>query len=136
MKAISPETARAISRSLYTSLFSRCGYDAKYCAQRNLAGKSHYVDDSTLKFFHSRIVYTHTAQEGLLFGIVESAAKDHDSRQRGFRFVVFDMFGTVLNDRDHSDAMYSKSDKARAAMYEWLEAFDVLAHYKAAMTLS
>lgn len=133
MKPVSPETARKISQSLSTSLFSRCSYDAKYCAQRNLSGKSHYVDDDTLKYFHSRIISTRAAHEGLLFGIVESAAKDPDNRSRGFRFVVFDLFGTVLNDRDHADAMHNKSDKASAAMAEWLESFDVLAHYKRAM---
>lgn len=65
--------------------------------------------------------------------MVESVAKDPDNRSRGFRFVVFDLFGTVLNDRDHADSMHSKSDKAAAAMAEWLESFDVLAHYKRAM---
>ena len=133
MKPVSHETARKISQSLGTSLFGRHGYDAKYCAQRNLTGKTHYVDDDTLRFFHARIVLTRAMQEGLLFGLVESVAKDPDNRSRGFLFVVFDLFGTVLNDRDHADAMHNKSDKAAAAMAEWLESFDVLAHYKRAM---
>lgn len=133
MKPVAHDTARKISQSLGTSLFSRCGYDAKYCAQRNLTGKTHYVDEDTLKFFHARIVSTRGMQEGLLFGMVTSVAKDSDNRSRGFRFVVFDLFGTVLNDRDHADSMHNKSDKAAAAMAEWLESFDVLAHYKRAM---
>ena len=133
MKPVAPDTARKISQSLSTSLFSRCGYDAKYCAQRNLTGKTHYVDEDTLKFFHARIVLTRAMQEGLLFGLVESVAKDSDNMSRGFRFVVFDLFGTVLHDRAHVEAMHNKSDKAAAAMAEWLKSFDVLAHYKCAM---
>ena len=133
IKTVSLQTARAISRAIGVSLFERHSYDAKYCAQRNLSGKTHYADDDTLKYFHARINSVKIAHEGLIFGIVESAAKDPDNRQRGFRFVVFDLFGTVLNDRDHDDAMHGKSDKAAAAMAEWLESFDVLAHYKRAM---
>lgn len=133
MKPVNFETARAISIAIGKSLFERRGYDAKYMAQSNLKDKTHYCDDDTLKFFHAKINSARVSHDGLLFGMVESVANDPGNRSRGFRFVVFDLFGTVLNDRDHADAMHAKSDKAAAAMAEWLESFDVLAHYKRAM---
>ena len=131
---LTDDTARAIAHAIGTRPFERHGYDAKYSAQRNLDGKTHYADDDTLKFFHARINSTYAECDGLVLVILESAAKDMHNSARGHRFVAFDLFGTVINDRDHVDAMHSKSDGARVAMRNWLESFDVLAHYKAAMT--
>ena len=131
---LTDDTARAIAHAIGTRPFERHGYDAKYSAQRNLDGKTHYADDDTLKFFHARINSCRTECNGLVLILIESAAKDMHNSARGHRFVAFDLFGTVINDRDHVDAMQSTSAKANAAMHEWLESFDVLAHYKAAMT--
>ena len=131
---LTDDTARAIAHAIGCRPFDRHGYDAKYSAQRNLDGKTHYADDDTLKFFHARINSCRTECNGLVLILIESAAKDMNNSARGHRFVAFDLFGTVLNDRDHVDAMHSKSDGARVAMRNWLDSFDVLAHYKAAMT--
>ena len=131
---LTDDTARAIAHAIGCRPFDRHGYDAKYSAQRNLDGKTHYADDDTLKFFHARINSCRTECNGLVLILIESAAKDMNNSARGHRFVAFDLFGTVLNDRDHVDAMRSKSDAAYNDSREWLESFDVLAHYKAAMT--
>lgn len=131
---LTDDTARAIAHAIGTRPFERHGYDAKYSAQRNLGGKTHYADDDTLKFFHARINSCRTECHGLVLILIESAAKDMHNLARGHRFVAFDLFGTVINDRDHVGAMQSTSAKANAAMREWLESFDVLAHYKTAMT--
>lgn len=131
MKAVTEETARNIARALNISRFERCGYDAKATAQRNLSGKTHYVEDDTLKFFHARINSARVAHEGLTFAMVESVAEDFENRARSFRFVAFDLFGTVLNDRE---SKHAKSEKATEEMLAWLESFDVLSHYKAAMS--
>ena len=130
---LTDDTARAIAHAIGTSPFERHGYDAKYSAQRNLGGKTHYADDDTLKFFHARINSCRTECNGLVLILIESAAKDMNNTARGHRFVAFDLFGTVINDRDHVDTMRSKSDAAYNDSREWLESFDVLAHYKAAM---
>lgn len=131
---LTQDVARSISRALNVSLFEHCGYDAKHMAQRNLSGKTYYADDDTLKLFNARINNARTSHEGLVFAMVESVASDFRNTSRGFRFVAFDLFGTVLNDRDHADATHAKSDKATADMLAWLESFDALAHYKTAMT--
>jgi hypothetical protein len=101
-------------------------------AQDQLQGRTHYVDDSTLRFFHARIVGAHDDADGLLFWIVESTARDHENTARGFRPVVFDIFGEVVFRLDLSD-MVKTSDKARALYREWLESFDLEAHYREAL---
>lgn len=128
---LTEQTARDIARACDASRFDRHSYDAKACAQRNLAGRSHYCDDDTLKYFHSRIQSARPECHGLVLVIVESAAADYQNRSRGFRFVAFDLFGTVINDRD---TLHKESDKAHADAAAWLQSFDVLAHYRADMT--
>jgi hypothetical protein len=122
------QTAYRIARAAGCCKFDRHGYDAKTNAQRNLSGRTHYVDPDTLRFFHSRLVHTEIHAEGLLFALVESVAEDMGNTTRGFRFVMFDLFGTVINDR--KDTLHRTSDKARQALAEWLEAFDVADHYR------
>lgn len=97
----------------------------KVDAQQNLQGRSHYVDDDTLRYHHSRVISTHVTDGGLLFAVVTSDAKDMDNRQRGFRFVVFDVFGTVIS-RD-TDAWFRTSDQCRKAMWTAVNAMDAAA---------
>lgn len=87
-------------------------------AQRNLSGRTHYVDDDTLKGFGSRILETHITDEGLFFGLVESV-KNYDGT-RYFRPVIFDVFGTVANDR-LSISNGFKTRKQAAAQF-WIDA--------------
>jgi len=51
------------------------------------------VNDDTLRFFGSRIVSAYPTDDGLFFKIVESVAIYHIKSRRGFRVVVFDLFG-------------------------------------------
>lgn len=124
---ITEQIARDIARACDAKRFHRHSYNAKACAQRNLSGRSNYCDNNTLKYFHSRIQSARPECEGLVLVIVESVAADYKNTSRGFRFVAFDLFGAVLNDRDKT---HKKSDKARADAAAWLESFDVLAHYR------
>ena len=101
-------------------------------AQSQLQGRTHYTDPDTLRFFHSRIVAAQQAADGLLFWIVESCSANHDNTARGFRPVVFDIFGEVIFRPDLSD-MVKTSDKARALYRDWLENFDITAHYRDAL---
>lgn len=57
---------------------------------------------------------------------------DHDGRRRGFRYVVFDVFGTVVS-RDKLEDAHRSSDKASKAMWAFLNAFDSFAHTLAAI---
>ena len=121
---------RALADTCGARLFEMTGYDAKACAQRNLSGRTHYVDNDTLKFFFARITSARPESDGAVFLMVESVAKDHRNTSRGFRFVAFDLFGEVLTERE---TYFTSTDKARAAGLTWLESFDVAAHYSAAL---
>ena len=111
---------------------SRYFHNTMHYAQDQLTGRTHYVDDSTLRYFHARVIGAHDDANGLLFWIVESGAKDPGNYARGFRPVVFDIFGEVVFRLDLAD-MVKTSDKARALYREWLESFDIEAHYREAL---
>jgi hypothetical protein len=88
-------------------------------AQRNLEGRTHYVDADTLRFHKSRVLKTYIPDNGLLFGLIESVAMDMHNTKRGFRYVVFDIFGTVLS-RVNLEECFSTREKAQKAMWIYL----------------
>lgn len=101
--------------------------DPKTDAQRNLCGRTHYVDDDTLRWHKSRVISTARIADGLLFRVTTSDALDMDNTRRGFRCAVFDAFGTCVW-RPELEASSKTSDKARdvAGAIE----FDAVAHYR------
>jgi len=100
---------------------------AKHEAQEALSGLTHYVDDSTLKYFHSRITAASPIMEGLFFEIMESSSRDMHNTARGFRVVVFDVFGETVY-RPTLDGMKATSAAARKA-YKATFTIDAAAHY-------
>ena len=80
-----------------TQLYRNHSSYPKPQAQMNLAGRTHYVDDDTMRFHHSRVLSAHVLYDGLLFSIVTSDAADMHNTKRVFRHVVFDVFGTVVS---------------------------------------
>ena len=99
----------------------------KHEAQEALQSRTHYVDDSTLRYFHARITGARPIMEGLFFEIVESSSKDMQNTARGFRVVVFDVFGSTVY-RPSLQDMKSTSAAARKA-YEKKFTIDAAAHY-------
>lgn len=130
-----PEQIKALVESmkpLRVKLFDHESGDPKYNAQRNLDGRTHYVDDDTLKWHHSRINSSGQLGDswGLLFRITESCALDMHNRSRGFRCVVFDVFGTVVY---HPDLQNTFSSSAAAQKACNAVTFDLAAHYREAI---
>lgn len=80
---ITRELATAIAHVIGTRLFeNRSSYSSKDDAQRNLDGKTHYVDEGTLKAFYSRISSARHTDHGLIYSIVESVAADHQNNSQ------------------------------------------------------
>ncbi len=104
--------------------------DPKRNAQRNLCGRTHYVDDDTLRFHKSRVCSAHHLHGGLLYRIVCSDALDMHNHKRGFRAVVFDVFGTTIYRPKLEDA-FSTSRAAYNASEK--EMIDLVAHYREAI---
>lgn len=98
-------------------------------AQRALSCRTHYVDDDTMKYFGCRINACGIDFNGLYCWILESVS--HPSMGRVHRFVLFDVFGTVLTERNE---MLRKTRKqAEKDKEAFLGSFDPLAHTEAAL---
>lgn len=104
--------------------------DTKTDAQKNLRGRTHYCDEDTLRFHHSRITGGHLEHNGLVYVLTTSDALDMDNTRRGFRTVVFDVFGTVISRPKLEDSSSTSAQAQKVA--ERLEV-DLLAHYREAI---
>lgn len=129
MENMTEKQASELCKAFKTSRFSASGYYPKDTAQMQLQGKSHYADSDTLRFFKSRILSTYDTDHGTLFALVESVSLDMHHTSRGFRFVVFDLGGKTLGRVSIEETFKSKA-KATAAMWDFLNSFDTVAHYK------
>jgi hypothetical protein len=110
------------------SLFDREPYGAKNCAQANLNGRTHFADDSTLRYFHSRIVSARILHGGAAFMLVESSAKNYENTAREFRFACFDVDGECLG-RPKCGEGYRTAEQAKRAFWAWFNGFDLDSHY-------
>lgn len=102
-------------------------------AQQALNGRTHYVEPSSLKFHRSRILSALPVTGGAFYKIIESTSLDYDHTKRGFRAVVFDLFGTVVY-RPDLEECFSDKVKADKAFYKWFETFNEEEHYHRAIT--
>lgn len=106
---------------------NRPSLGTKRNAQHNLAGRTHYVDDDSLRFHYSRILSCHVTDNGLLFGLVESVALDPNNTRRGYRPVIFDIAGRVVNERPSLDTCFKSKAQAEKAMWEDFNRLDAKA---------
>lgn len=102
----------------------------EYDAQRNLQGRTHYVDPDTLKGFQARILTGYSTEDGLLYVLVESVQSRPQHGGYTRRAIVFDVFGDIVNERAGlSDGEWfrdtAKADKAAA---DFVRAFDAVKH--------
>lgn len=104
----------------------KSSYQHKFNAQRNLQGRTHYVDDDTLRGFQCRIQDTDVTDGGLLFALVESVGSRPNHGGYNKRFVVFDLWGTVVS--DSRDLWFRTSKQAHKAMWDFLNDFDAIGH--------
>ena len=98
-------------------------------ASRNLQGRTHYLDPDTVRYFKSRVLAAGRSHEDLLYYIVESVASRPDHGGYNKRFVCFDVFSSVVNDRAGTDSGWHKTTEA--AMKEgraFLARFDAVTH--------
>jgi len=133
MKIINTDSIPAIKSAVqnFAKFYSYQSCDTKRNAQINLDGRTHFADDGTLRFFKSRIVGACAIAEGLLFKVTESSAMDMHGQSRGFRVHVFDLFGTHVFGVDIDKA--AKTSAQADKVFREAE-FDILAHYKHALT--
>lgn len=90
----------------------------KVNAQNNLNGRTHYVEDSTLRFHHARILKAKATCDGLLFYLIESCSADMHNTKRIFRHVIFDIAGHTLS---RPDLEHGSKTRAAAEKLMWQE---------------
>lgn len=100
--------------------------DPRSNAQRNLIGRTHYVDDDTLRWHKSRILSARCTDGGMLFAITTSDALDMNNSKRGFRYVIFDVFGNMIERPDLEHA-FKRHEPCLKAMWAALNALDAKA---------
>jgi len=126
------QLSSAINLMGFDSLYQQKSSYPKDNAQMNLEGRTHFADDATLKYFGSRISSARHEADGLLFTIIESSFLDFENTKRGFRYAIFDIFGTAIHRLPVEEA-FKTSDKARKALDIELASLDVAEHYKKAL---
>ena len=89
----------------------------KDLAQRALAGRTHYADDSTLRFFSARINQTRQDEDGLWFALRESM--EMPGKGRVHRWCIFDIFGQCEHTEERSTG--AGADKLFAALRDGIE---------------
>lgn len=97
--------------------------DPKINAQLNLVGRTHFVDDDTLRYHKSRVISSRPVHDGLLFAIITSDAVNFENTKREFRYSIFDLFGNVLDRPDLGQGSRT-SLLATRAMYMVVNAID------------
>jgi hypothetical protein len=122
------DLASIIQKSGFASLYDNKSSYAKNNAQLNLEGRSYFATDSALRFFGARINSANQTASGLLFFVVESSFLDMRKTKRGFRFHLFDIFGQEIGKQELDQAVKT-SEQARKAGYQFLDQFDLTAHY-------
>ena len=94
-------------------------------AQRNLQGRTHYVDSDTLKGFRARVLNAHLSHDGLIYWIIESVGNKPFDGKANKRFIAFDVFGDVISNREQWHTTSKAAEKEKNA---FLESFDAEKH--------
>lgn len=89
----------------------------KDLAQRALSGRTHYADDSTLRFFSARINQTRQDEDGLWFALRESL--EMPGKGRVHRWCIFDIFGQCERTEERSTG--AGADRLFAALRDGIE---------------
>lgn len=79
-----------------TSKYEQHSYNPRYNAQHNLRGRSHFVDDDTLRYFRGRVLSAYDKADGRLFVVVHSQASGFNDATRVYSYAIFDLAGSVI----------------------------------------
>lgn len=127
------QTAQNIAHALGEALYQTRYTAPKAAAQNALSGRTHYVDDATLRFFHSRILACSAHHAGMFLRVIETVALDYQNTQRGYRVVLFDLTGGTVY-HPGLDECHKTKGAAYRAFEAWFATFNPVEHYRALLT--
>ena len=93
------------------------------------AGRTHYFEPDTLRYFHSRISRVAIAADGMALVTLESASADSNNTRRGYRVNVHDLTGRVVNDRQDVDSLIVSKTAADRAFHDAVNACEQTARH-------
>lgn len=126
------EKTKQIQNALSAYGISLFQDDSSYAwprATHALEGRTHYLDDLTVKYFGCRVNRSAVDFNGLYCWIIESIKHPSDGRMH--RFVLFDVFGAVLTER--SGGLRKTARQAEKDKELFLGSFDPVAHTEMAL---
>lgn len=131
---MTPTNAQVIAAALHCNLYRDAQRRTpKDNAQEALAGLTHYCDDSSLRFHHSRIVGACAVWSGAFFRVIETCSQDYQNTRRGYRVVLFDLLGETVF-RPSLDQLRSTRERAERDFWEWFNQFDAAGYYREKLT--
>lgn len=122
------ETLKTVTETLRNAGIYPFRVESSYAdsnAERNLQGRTYFLSPETRRYFKSRVLDAGMSKDGLVFWLVESNRSKPFEPEKNKRFVAFDVFGTVLIDRED---WFKTSAQAMKHGRAWLESFDSLEH--------
>ena len=104
-------------------------YNAVDIAHSHLSGKTHYYDESTRRYFSSRVLECFLKFDDLIC-ITRESYLDYD-KNRLTRYVCFDVFGNVVfrASLGDDDTGFKTAKQAEKAYKEWTSSFNVCQYY-------
>lgn len=103
------------------NLYENNSYNSINNALNELEDRTHYYSASTRKYHGSNVVYATITDKGLLMATVEKYSVDYNHTKKRFRPVIFDIFGSIVNERLDLEGGFTNKDKAVDCMWSQLE---------------
>tara|TARA_R110001599_G_scaffold7910_1_gene38099 strand:- start:529 stop:939 length:411 start_codon:yes stop_codon:yes gene_type:complete len=99
---------------------------AKYEAQRQLSGITHYVDDDTLRYFKCRILRVIFSEDGLTLGLIMSQPNYEKNDKREYKAALINVFGSIRDYREFYDTKAEAVDalnelRSKTSIEEWIK---------------
>lgn len=94
-------------------------------AVRNVtAGRTHYYEKETMRFFHCRVLRARIFCDGVVLGTVCAQAGDMHNRTRVYRIAFHDLTGRTLNNRPEGREDYATRAAADKAFNAYAAGLD------------
>lgn len=100
------DVARAAGLTPYEWSGSYYGSTLAATAERLTDGKTHYYSASTRRFHGASVSKLRVIADGMALAAIERVSLDMNHTRKGYRVVIHDLTGTVINDRPMLDSAH------------------------------
>jgi hypothetical protein len=93
------DIAKAAGLTPYEWSGSYYGTTLAATAERLTDGKTYYYSAGTRRYFSASVSKLRVIADGMALAAIERVALDYENTRKGYRVVIHDLTGTVINDR-------------------------------------